>query len=107
MRLFLLGCLLFIIFHVIRIDLTDGTIPLAFSSSEETNECALETFYIPVTSIQGDTIASLLALYPDHQIDIIERMQLFYDANPHLQLQQLVANEKILIPMSKERHKSC
>lgn len=108
MRILLLALLLFVTFHFIRIDLVEGTIPLASFKSEK-QSCVEQSAFttIPVTTVEGDTIESLFALYPDPAISFIERLSSFYSLNPHLQNQTLVGGEKIKLPLSQPDGNSC
>ncbi|MEK5038856.1 hypothetical protein [Sporosarcina sp. FSL K6-3457] len=104
MRILLLAALLFIAFHVIRMDLVEGTISLAsFMNDSEPVSCEkqLELTSIPVMTVDGDTIETLFALYPDPTMSFLDRLNSFYSLNPHLQNQQLVAGEKIDLPLSR------
>lgn len=99
MRLLLGACLLFIAIHIIRIDLESGTIPLTTHASE-VKPCEDETSSLMVTSIHGDTIESLFALYPDPSMSFIDRLQHFYTLNPHLEKQEIVEGLQILLPIT-------
>lgn len=104
MRTLLLAVLLFIAFHVIRMDLVEGTISLSsFINDSEPVACEEqeELTSIPVMTVDGDTIESLFALYPDPDISFLDRLNSFYSLNPHLQKQQLVTGEKIDLPLSR------
>ena len=106
MRILLIAVVLFIIINFIRIDLAEGTIPIAsYNPIEE--PCTEETFTIAVTSIEGDTIESLFALYPDPKSAFIERLSDFYLLNPHLKQQQIGSGEKILLPLSHLQTEKC
>lgn len=107
MRILLFAVCLFIIIHFIRIDLVEGTIPTISSPTFEESSCEEGTFFIPVTSIEGDTIEALFALYPDPEVSMIDRLSLFYKANPHLKLQAIVANDRILLPVSHLQEDGC
>lgn len=99
MRILLLTVIVFIVIHTIRFDFVEGTIPkTVVDSTEET--CQEETKMIAVTSVYGDTIESLFALYPDPEMSFIDRLTLVYSFNPHLKQQSIVANEEILLPIS-------
>ncbi|WP_342505200.1 hypothetical protein [Sporosarcina sp. FSL K6-2383] len=103
MRTLLLAALLFIAFHVIRMDLVEGTISLSsFVNEDEPASCEeqLELTSIPITIVAGDTIESLFALYPDPDMSFLDRLHSFYALNPHLQNQQLFAGDKIDLPLS-------
>lgn len=99
MRILLTAFILFLIIHAIRVDFSEGTIPqkpaLAFEK-----ECTAETSFIVVTSVEGDTIESLFALYPDHEMTFMDRLEQFYSLNPHLKLQQIVSGDSIALPLS-------
>ncbi|HLR11166.1 MAG TPA: hypothetical protein VK120_07245 [Sporosarcina sp.] len=99
MRLLLSACLLFIVIHIVRIDLESGTIPTVTHASGEQN-CENETSELVVTSLHDDTIESLFALYPDQHMTFMERLQLFYKLNPHLQNQQVIGGLEIVLPIT-------
>ncbi|TQE92298.1 hypothetical protein [Ureibacillus terrenus] len=100
MRLFLSIAVVIIIITVIKIDLTEGTLPLAaYSETKECNE-QLAVKSVPVITKEGDTVHSLLAEYPtDERISMPERMADFYKFNPHLKKQAIVPGELIKIPI--------
>ena len=107
MRILLIAVVLFITIHFIRIDLAEGTIPIA-SFADQPKQCEeKETYSIPVTSVEGDTIESLFALYPDPSTGFIDRLTEFYLLNPHLQLQNIIGGEKILLPLSRGQAENC
>ena len=99
MRILLFAAIIFLTIHFIRIDLVEGTIPTNLEITEPTQQCEDETLSIPITSIKGDTIESLFALYPDPENSFIERLDQFYTLNPHLKLQGIVSGDKILLPI--------
>ena len=104
MRTLLLAVLLFIAFHVIRMDLVEGTISMSsFVNDNELVSCEeqLALTSIRVTTVAGDTIEALFALYPDPDLSFLDRLNAFYSLNPHLQNQQLFAGEKIDLPLSR------
>jgi len=106
MRILLIAVVLFIIINFIRIDLAEGTIPMAsFNPIQE--PCVEETFSISVTSVEGDTIESLFALYPDPKTNFIDRLTEFYTLNPHLKLQKIIGGEKLLLPLSHLQTERC
>ena len=107
MKILLLAVVLFITIHFIRLDLLEGTIPLAAFATEPEECKEKETFSIAVTSIEGDTIESLFALYPDPTTGFIERLSDFYLLNPHLQLQKSIGGERILLPLSRNQAGKC
>lgn len=108
MRTLLLAILLFIAFHFIRMDLAEGTIPLA-SFINEPKDCVetVETTSIPVTTVDGDTIETLFALYPDSETSFIDRLTAFYALNPYLQNQQIIGGETIMLPLSRVQANNC
>lgn len=109
MRIFLSALLLFAVIHFIRVDLTDGTIPLAAFFDRETSCVEEEStiHWIPVRTVEGDTIEALFALYPDPDSGFLERLAQFYTLNPHLENQALAAGEQIQLPMPAQEKKSC
>lgn len=107
MRILLTAVCIFIIIHFIRTDLVEGTIPMPSFNTVEEPQCEEETFSVVVTSIDGDTIESLFALYPDLEISIIDRLTDFYALNPHLQRQSIVGGEKIKLPLSSKQLNNC
>ena len=106
MRILLLAAAIFLTIHFIRVDFVEGTIPLKQSDENEVL-CEDETHFIPVTSVHGDTIESLFALYPDTQISFIDRLDQFYTLNPHLKLQGIMGGDTILIPLSNSDGNVC
>lgn len=104
MRALLLTAIIVLVVFVVKIDLTEGTLPLAAFYPKETEgvcEEQREPTYIHVQIIEGDTIHSLFALHPAKvPMTFPDRLQLFYQLNPHLQLQALVPGENIKLPLS-------
>ena len=108
MRLFLSALAIFAILYMLKTDLTDGTIQLAaFASDEPVCTEMDKPVSIVVTTIEGDTIESLFALYPDSSLTFIDRLTAFYHLNPHLQRQNISRNEQIEIPLSNETVTFC
>ncbi|EON71713.1 hypothetical protein [Lysinibacillus sphaericus] len=112
MRALILTAIIVLIVFVVKIDLTEGTLPLAAFYPKETANALCEEQrepnYISVQTIQGDTLHSLFALHPAKvPMTFPERLQLFYELNPHLQLQALVPGENIKLPLSFEFHNKC
>jgi len=108
MRILLLAALLFVTVHFIRLDLVEGTIPLAsFVQEEATCEEEQQVKTIPVTTVSGDTIETLFALYPDPESGFIDRLASFYSLNPHLQNQQIIGGEKITLPLTLPQTEKC
>lgn len=107
MRILLLAVLLFVTIHFIRLDLVEGTIPLA-SYDQEQQQCEEEQMKtIPVTTVDGDTIETLFALYPDPESGFIDRLSSFYALNPHLQNQKIIGGENIVLPLSEMQTGKC
>ncbi|AXH99000.1 hypothetical protein DV702_04190 [Sporosarcina sp. PTS2304] len=108
MRILLLALTVFCIVHFVRVDLTDGTIPLAAFFEEETS-CMEETpnHAIVIRVVEGDTIESLFALYPDPAQNFLERLEQFYSINPYLEKQQFQAGEQIKLPIGKPSEPIC
>lgn len=112
LRAFLLTVAIVLIAFVVKVDLTEGTLSLAaFYPKDGQNtlcEDQREPAYITVQTIQGDTIHSLFALHPAKMpMTFPERLELFYQLNPHLQLQALVPSENIKLPLSFEFENAC
>lgn len=107
MRILLTAVIIFVIIHFIRIDLVEGTIPPLSFAVEEQQPCENETLSILVTSIDGDTVESLFALYPDPETSVIDRLTKFYTLNPHLQRQTIIGGEKIKLPLSSLQSTIC
>lgn len=106
MRILLAAIFLFLLIHAIRIDFIEGTIPQKSASGLDST-CTEETSFITVTSVAGDTIESLFAIYPDTETSFIERLEAFYALNPHLKLQKIVAGDQILLPLSNANQNNC
>jgi hypothetical protein len=107
MRILLLAALLFVTLHFIRLDLVEGTIPLASFAHEQQLCEAEKVATIPVTTVDGDTIETLFALYPDPESGFIDRLSSFYSLNPHLQNQKIIGGEKIMLPLSRLQTEKC
>lgn len=103
MRFLLFTVVFFLIAAVIKIDLTEGTVPLAaFDAEEQIQACEQQISIkeLSVSTAPGDTVQSLLAAYPSEvEISYPERMAQFYKLNPHLQKQSMVPGELIKIPI--------
>lgn len=109
MRYLFYTVLFFIVATVIKIDLTEGTVPLAAFSSEQ-QQCneQISVKYTSVVTVPGDSIQSLLAAYPsDVDLSIPEKMAHFYELNPHLQKQAIVPGETIKLPIYKQNNEHC
>lgn len=101
MRTIVIAAILFLVFHIVRVDLFDGTIPLAAFFGEDTPCVEPKIQVIQVTTIQGDTIETLLSMYPDSESTFVERLSAFYSLNPHLQNQELKGGLTIKLPVTK------
>ena len=101
MRTLIVAVILFLTFHIIRMDLGDGTISLAsfFGNEQPCEETTMESIH--VTTIQGDTIESLFSMYPDPESTFVERLSSFYSLNPHLRNQELIGGLSVQLPLSK------
>lgn len=106
MKILLAAIFLFLLIHAIRIDFIEGTIPKKAESAPE-DTCNQETSFITVTSISGDTIESLFALYPDAEVPFMARLENFYALNPHLKLQKIVGGDQIKLPLSNAPGNDC
>lgn len=106
MRILLLAIIIFLVIHSVRVDFVEGTIPQK-ATPEITAQCEHETLFISVTSLEGDTIESLFAMYPDHNLTFIDRLEQFYSLNPQLKLQAIVGGDKILLPLSNSNEEDC
>ncbi|WP_277587210.1 hypothetical protein [Psychrobacillus antarcticus] len=97
MKIFVATILLLISFYIIKVDLIEGTIPLAYSSQPV--ECEKNLDYITVEVMAGDTLQSLFSLYPtDKVITYTERLTDFYNLNPHFINQTFKVGEKVFLP---------
>ena len=108
MRIILLALAVFCTVHFVRMDLTEGTIPLA-AFFEDESSCIEETpnHSIVIRVVEGDTIESLFALYPDSSQNFLERLEQFYSMNPHLERQQFLAGEQIKLPIREQVDPVC
>lgn len=100
MRTVIVALLLFTIFHFIRLDIVEGTIPLA-SFAKTSMPCEEPQAYetIRVRTIEGDTIETLFAMYSMMNIRFMDRLALFYELNPHLQNQAIIGNLEVILPI--------
>ena len=97
MKIFVATILLLISFYIVKVDLIEGTIPLAYSS--QPIECERQLDYITVEILDGDTLYSLFSLYPSNvAITYTERFTDFYILNPHFINQSFQTGEKVLLP---------
>lgn len=108
MRFIIFTICFFLVATIIKIDLQEGTIPLAAFYTEE--QCVESVQYVWQTvAIQiqeGDTIYSLFTTTPTNA-PFPERLAEFYKANPHLQMQSLVPGEQIKLPIYVKVAEKC
>lgn len=109
MRFFIASVILLILVFVIKVDLQQGTIPMAsFYQTEKKCEQQEELQYVVVQIQQDDTIYSLFAATPSPvKTTFPERLSQFYKLNPHLQLQTLIPGNTVLIPLISNTTKIC
>lgn len=110
MRYLFYTVLFFIVATVIKIDLTEGTVPLAAFSTEQEQHCneQISVKYTSVVTVPGDSVQSLLATYSsDVELSMPEKMAHFYELNPHLQKQAIVPGETIKLPIYKQNKDHC
>jgi hypothetical protein len=109
MRIIGLAVIILILSYIIKEDLLEGTISLAaFTQSEP--ECIEESEYelFPVQTIEDDTILSLFSVYPSEVwVSFTDRLEAFYQENPHLRNQSLIAGEIVKVPIYRDTHLSC
>ncbi|MDN4609045.1 hypothetical protein [Sporosarcina highlanderae] len=108
MRTLLLAVVIFLAIHIIRIDFAEGTIPLAAFFGDTAPPCSESPIdSIRVTTIEGDTIETLFAMYPDMTMTFVERLSTFYSLNPHLRNQDIIGGLSIKLPISKSGQNNC
>lgn len=108
MRYLLYTVLFFIVATVIKIDLTEGTVPLAAFSTEQQCNDQISVKYTAVVTVEGDSVQSLLADYSsDVDLSFPEKMAHFYELNPHLQKQAIVPGETIKLPIYRQIEQNC
>jgi hypothetical protein len=109
MRIIGLAVFILIISYIIKIDLLDGTISLAAFSKTEP-ECVKQEQYeiFPVQTVKGDTVLSVFGVYPSEVwVSFPERLEAFYQENPHLQNQVFQPGEIVNVPIYKDSTLSC
>ncbi|MBK3493278.1 hypothetical protein JFL43_00030 [Viridibacillus sp. YIM B01967] len=96
---------------MLKVDLLEGTIPLAAFYKEPIEETCVEVpdiQTIVVRTIPGDTLQSLFAVYPsEEKMTFAERLELFYELNPHLLKQSFKPGETIQLPFRTKNAHSC
>lgn len=109
MRIIGLAVLILVFSYIIKIDLLDGTISLAAFAHTETpciKQDKYETF--PVQIVEGDTVLSLFGVYPSEVwVSFPERLEAFYQENPHLRNQLFQTGEFVKVPIYKDTNISC
>ncbi|MCP1145279.1 hypothetical protein [Lysinibacillus endophyticus] len=110
MRFLIFTVVFFLVAAVIKIDLTEGTVPLAaFDDSQDLicNE-QISVQSISVLTTEGESVQSLFAAYPSEvKISLPERMAHFYKLNPHLKKQAMVPGELVKVPIYHQRVQEC
>lgn len=108
MRFILFTLCFFLVATIIKIDLQEGTIPLAAFYTEEKCVESIQNVWqtVSVRIQEGDTIYSLFTTTPTNA-PYPERLAEFYKANPHLQKQSLVPGELILLPINVKVTEKC
>lgn len=111
LRFLVFTVVFFLVATVVKIDLTEGTVPLADFDIEEVQQACEQSIKIKTLSVitaEGDSVQSLLAAYPSAiNISFPERMVKFYELNPHLQKQAIVPGELIKIPIFDKIEVNC
>ncbi len=109
MRIIGLATLILLVSYIIKVDLLDGTISLAAFTQEEPI-CTENVYYdiFPVQTVENDTIFSLFAVYPSETwVSFPERLEAFYQENPHYRNQSLQSFDTVQIPIFKKESSAC
>jgi hypothetical protein len=97
MKIFVATIMILITLYIIKVDMFEGTIPLAFYPTEECNETM---DYISMKVHSGDTFLSLFSMYPvNESITYEKRLLDFYQLNPHLIKQTAKDGELVFLPV--------
>lgn len=97
MKIFVATITILITLYIIKVDMFEGTIPLAFYPTEE---CVETMDYVAVKKHPGDTLYTLFSMYPaEKDITFSEREMDFYALNPHLINQTITDGELIFLPI--------
>lgn len=111
MRYIIITAIIFIIAFAVKVDLTEGTLPIAdFENPKVAQKCEKEYTFktIPVITELGDSPQSLFAAYPSElNLPVAERLAKFYQLNPHLQNQSMVPGELIKLPVYVNVYNNC
>lgn len=110
MRFVISTIVIFLVAFAIKVDLTEGTVPLTNMEINQQTDCP-ETYdlqYVTVLTIEGDTVQGLLATYSSFDyVSSPERLAHFYQLNPHLKNQKLIPNEYVKVPVYKKKNSQC
>lgn len=108
MRFVITTIVIFLVAFAIKVDLTEGTVPLAnFENEQEKCEETYGVQYVTVLTVAGDTVQGLLSTYSADGITQAEKLAHFYQLNPHLKKQKLIAGEYVKVPVYKKKAKQC
>lgn len=100
MRFLITSIIVLVLIFVIKVDLQEGTIPMASFYKTEVPCVEEHLQYVAVQVQPDDTIYSLFAATPSPiKTTFPERLSQFYELNPHLQLQTLLPGNTVLIPL--------
>ncbi|MGN7479299.1 hypothetical protein ACTHOQ_15780 [Solibacillus silvestris] len=109
MRILLVSIALLLLAFVVKVDLQEGSLPLAsFYATEQSCDEVKEQSYVVVKIQQDDTIYSLFSATPSPvKTTFPERLAQFYKLNPHLNLQPLVPGDTVLVPIISHVNENC
>lgn len=110
MRFVITTIVIFLVAFAIKVDLTEGTVPLANIEVNEEEKCDenYDLTFVSVLTMEGDTVQGLLSTYSSFDgVSYPERLAHFYQLNPHLKKQQLVAGEYVKLPVYKKKKGQC
>lgn len=109
MRFLVASIALLLIVFVVKVDLQEGSLPLAsFYSTQMSCEEVKQQSYVVVKIQQDDTIYSLFSATPSPiKTTFPERLAQFYQLNPHLNLQPLVPGDTVLVPITSNAKENC
>ena len=110
MRFLIASIVLLLIAFVIKVDLQEGSLPLAsfYASSIPSCDEIPQESYVVVKIQQGDTIYSLFSATPSPvKTTFPERLAHFYKLNPHLNLQPLVPGDTVFVPIISNSKENC
>ncbi|MER1986159.1 MAG: hypothetical protein ABS949_06165 [Solibacillus sp.] len=107
MRYVLLAIACLVIGYVVKIDLQEGAI--THTTFYETQVCEQQVERtVRIKLVEGDTIYSIFAATPSPiPMPFPERLAKFYELNPHLQKQTLIAGELIYVPIVENNKNRC